>query len=544
LNSPSFSFIQSLNQAHQHLQQNENQEALDICLELLQEGSNDELALKALVQVYFSIGQAEKAIDYLSSLACLESGSLNYCQQLENVCRRYGMTTKAILAYEYFIENNQNNANGFFNFALLLKKEGQITRALDYYHQALLLNINMPEEVLVNIAIIHADNFQEDQSLTALDKALSYAPKYIPALQNKASILEGMGQLKSAELLYEAVLELDPLNVVSLTRLAFCYKHLNNIRGTTNDLIIKLNKSLNSAKTTDEDRESLLYALGKIHDDIEDYSRAFEFYKEANTFSEKRVSRYIPEEIETEFYRIKDEFNKNWFDSLNNDNKSEPIFIVGMFRSGSTLVEQILASHSSIVAGGELNYFPELSTKTIDKKIKDKTRNEISNAYLRIINLISSECKVTDKRPDNFLLIGLIKTVFPKAKFIWTIRDKADTCISNYFLQLDSNMNYANSLANLSHYYDQHIGLLNHWISIFPEDICLVNYDELILDLKNEITSVLMFLDESWEDNCLNFFQLKNNVKTASVWQVRQPLYKSSSGRSKQYEIQMKGFIE
>lgn len=543
MNSPSSSFIQSLNQAHQHLQQNEIQKALDICLELLQEGSHDEMALKALVQIYFSIGQADKAIDYLSSLACLESGSLTYCQQLENVCRRYDMTTKAILAYEYFIENNHKNANGFFNFALLLKKEGQIARALDYYEQALLLNINRPEEVLVNIAIIHADNFQEDKSLTALNKALSYDPKYIPALQNKASILEGQGDIKSAELLYRAVLEIEPLNVVSLTRLAFCYKHLSNIKGTTNDLIIKLNKSLNSPKTTDEYRENLLYALGKIHDDIEDYSKAFEFYKQANTFSEKRVSTYIPEEIETEFYRIKYEFNKSWFASLNSDNESAPIFIVGMFRSGSTLVEQILASHSSIIAGGELNYFPELSKSSIDSKMNGKTKDDISNAYLRIINLISSEYKVTDKRPDNFLLIGLIKTVFPKARFIWTMREKADTCLSNYFLQLDSSMNYANSLANLSHYYDQHIELYHHWMSIFPKDICIVNYDDLILDLKSEIVPVLTFLNEKWEEKCQKFFQLKNNVQTASLWQVRQPLYKSSSGRAKKYEMQMKGLI-
>lgn len=540
LKAPSSSFIKSLNQANQYLQQNEEQKAIDICLKLLQQGSHVEMVLKALIQIYFSIEQADKATDYLLALACFENGNLRYCEQLANVCRRYKIAAKAALAYEYFIENNPSNANGYLNFALLLKKEGQIVRALNYYNKALSLDINMPEEVLVHIAIIYAETSQEDRSLITLDKALSYNPIYVPALQNKALILEGSGDIKSAEMLYETTLELEPLNVISLTRLAYCNHHMNN---RTNTLIVRLYECLNTLELSDEDQESLFYALGKIHDDIKDYSKAFEHYQQANTFSSKRALKYIPEEVELEFSQIKHEFDRCWFDNLSGNDKHEPIFIVGMFRSGSTLIEQILASHSTIVAGGELNYFPELSKNT-SAQINGTEKDEISNAYLKIIHSISSKYAVTDKRPDNFLLIGLIKTVFPKAKFIWTIRDKADTCLSNYFLQLDSNMKYANSLLTLEHYYDQHIGLLNHWVSIFPKDICMVNYDKLVLNIKNEIAPVFTFLNKSWEDECQNFFKLKNNVKTASVWQVRQPLYKSSSGRAKHYESQLKNLIK
>ncbi len=536
LNSPSQPFIQSLNQAHQYLQQNEKQKALSICIKLLEQGGNDEIVLKALVQIYFSIEQVTKAMDCLLSLACLHMGNLTYCQQLENVCRRYNNIAKAVLAYEHFIDNNPTNANGFFNFGLLLKKEGKIKSALEHYQQALLLNIEFPEEVLVNMAVIHLENFQVSEALSKLNKALQFNPEYIPALQNKASIFEGSGKLEQAKILYEKTLKLDPKNILSISRLTFCYKHESK---NAHSLIAKSKELLNKHQLIDEDKESLLYAIGKIYDDIKDYENAFQFYQQANTLSQTRVSKYIPDQIKAKFDLVKLQFTKKWFNNLSSEHNEKPIFIVGMFRSGSTLVEQILASHPSIISGGELSYFPELAkalgvennnTVMSDKDIKKNVRQ-----YLAIRNAISSDKKVTDKRPDNFLFIGLIKTIFPKAKFIWTIRDKADTCLSNYFLQLDSSMNYANNLDNLNHYYDQHMALLVHWMSIFPEDICIVNYDKLIVDIENEITPALTFLGESWVEECKNFSQLKNHVQTASMWQVRQPLYKSSSGRAKQY---------
>ncbi len=541
LSLPPSSFIQSLDQAHQYMQRGEKKKALDICIKLLAQGANDEMALKALVQIYFSVEQVDKAVNCLLRLACLHKGDLSYCQQLENVCRRYNKMAKALSAYEYFVSNNPSNPIGFFNFALLLKKEGDFEKALDCYQKALLLNIELPEEVLVNMAIIHIENFEVDDALNKLERALTYNPMYIPALQNKASVLEGQGKLEQATKLYEAALALEPGNITSLSRLAFCYKHESNEIEKTSSLIAKSKELLDNPKLVNEKRESLLYAMGKVHDDIQNYAGAFHFYKQANYLSQSRVSKYIPIQVNEKFKQIKLEFTKEWFANLFSECDEEPIFIVGMFRSGSTLVEQILASHPSVTSGGELSYFPELANTIESKSIKmnDEFIRESVEQYLAIINTISAEQKVTDKRPDNFMFIGLIKNIFPKAKFIWTMRNKADICLSNYFLQLNSSMNYANDFSHLSHYYDQHIELYNHWMSIFPEDICLVNYDELIVNLKSEIMPVLKFIGEEWVDECEKFFLLKNHVQTASVWQVRQPLYKSSSGRANNYKSQI-----
>ena len=179
-------------------------------------------------------------------------------------------------------------------------------------------------------------------------------------------------------------------------------------------------------------------------------------------------------------------------------------------------------------------------------KIFISLENKISwmRFYLQLwLYLKNKGEQLTDKRPDNFLYLGLIKLLMPKTKIIWTTRSMLDNCLSIYFLRLGTSMSYATDLDNIIHFYQQQERLMAHWQSLFPEDILTFNYDKLIHSPKEQTKRLLSFIDLPWEDSCLNFHQYENQVKTASVWQVRRPLYNSSSGRWNNYKKNLKALL-
>jgi Sulfotransferase family len=225
----------------------------------------------------------------------------------------------------------------------------------------------------------------------------------------------------------------------------------------------------------------------------------------------------------------------------NHDTSPSPVFICGLYRSGSTLVEQILAGHSRVTAGGELDLLPTLvagiadyprSVPKADADLVAKWRD----FYLGgLPSQPAADHIVTDKRPDNFLHIGLIKTIFPNAKIVHTLRNPADNLLSLYFLHLDPSMAYALDLDDAAHWYGQYRRLMAHWKSLYGDDILDVDYDALVEDPETVVRELLDFCGLDWDPGCLEFNRRGRAVRTASVWQVREPLYKRSSGRWRNY---------
>ena len=217
-----------------------------------------------------------------------------------------------------------------------------------------------------------------------------------------------------------------------------------------------------------------------------------------------------------------------------------------MFRSGSTLVEQILASHSGVESGGELDLIPALVAriKGYPEAVAGADQATLASwrdFYLDGIGAIAGgNALVTDKRPDNFLHIGLIKTLFPDAKIVHTRRDRLDNLLSLYFLHLDPQMSYALDLADAAHWHVQYEQLMAHWKRLYPNDILDVDYDALVRSPRPVIERLLAFLCLEWEEPVLDFHRRAGAVKTASVWQVREPLHARSSGRWRNYAKQLK----
>jgi hypothetical protein len=219
-----------------------------------------------------------------------------------------------------------------------------------------------------------------------------------------------------------------------------------------------------------------------------------------------------------------------------------PLFICGMFRSGSTLAEQILAAHSQVAAGGELAFLPSLVRSELAPfpatmaTVSQARLDELAASYLDLLaRLFPHGERVTDKRPDNFLYIGLIKRLFPQARIVHTVREPLDNCLSIYFLHLDHGMSYALDLADIAHYYVQYRRLMAHWQTLYGADIFDLDYDALVREPRSTLDRLMQFCGLEWEEACLSFEQGTRAVKTASVWQVREPLYRRSSGRWRNY---------
>jgi len=279
------------------------------------------------------------------------------------------------------------------------------------------------------------------------------------------------------------------------------------------------------------------------------YSQAFEHYQKANYIDQQTLPSYDADLINNLIDTTISSFEKSDLSDLlakETSDENDPIFICGMFRSGSTLLEQILAAHTEVTAGGEFDFFhrfinyQQTPFPQIIETLSKAECEKIASDYLCAIKRAFPNSKrITDKRPDNLLYLGFIKKIFPKAKIIFTERNMLDNCLSVYFLRLGASMNYATDLHNCIHYYQQQQCLISYWQSQFGNDIFTFNYDRYVHSPESSTRALLSFLELPWDDNCLAFNQVKNSVKTASVWQVREPLYQTSSGRWKNYQQQL-----
>ncbi|MDO6445719.1 sulfotransferase [Colwellia sp. 1_MG-2023] len=534
----------SINHAITLFNSNKQQAGIKVIEEILNLEPNNVTAHQVMVKAGFQQKNHVLAEKHLLALIKIQPSTDSYFQPLIEL---YGFQKRwCDLAniYKELAAKHPTNANHQFNCGYYLKLCGKFSQAIKYYKQALSLNINDAYEVYLNIAIIYSEHLSAPQkAIDLLLIAIEKYPNQDSLKYNLANVYEQLGDKKSAFSMFQSAFSQNPKNFDALARQADIYK-INS----KEDEIVKTMKDIFSDNNIEKkDKVNIAYALGKAHDDCKDYELAASFYQKANELDQVYLPRYEPEKFEQYIDNIINTFNQDWFKATsqlsNQTPKESPIFICGMFRSGSTLCEQIIASHSKVNSGGEqeffhrsiLSDFPDFPLDVPEKFASN--RDKLLTDYLNEVKEFKSGGDLlTDKRPDNFLYLGLIKTLMPNAKIIWTKRFIFDNCLSVFFLRLGSSMSYATKIENTLHFYKQQEKLMNHWLSLFGDDILAFNYDELISEPEVNIRELISFFDLSWEESCLNFHQANNQVKTASVWQVRQPLYKGSSGRWKNYQ--------
>ena len=460
--------------------------------------------------------------------------------RLASELRRAARTEEAIAAYKRVLAIRPDLPDSWYNLALLQRQSREFDEALESYARALSLQVSKAEEVHLNRAVILSDHLHRPVEAEAeLRAALEENAAYVPAHLNLGNLMEDLGRRDEAQTAYERAIQLEPENRLALARLAT----ISSCDGLDAKLVERVQSAIADARTSWAERADLGFALAGLLDRAGRYEEAFEAARSANQASKAaagsrgKYDRQAQEDFVDASIRT---FGKP---ARSTSGAEAPVFILGMFRSGSTLVEQILGQHSRVRAAGELDLIPALARSIAgypssiggDPEI-DRWRKDYLGG---LPEQPSPRMLITDKRPENFLHVGLIKTLFPDARIVNTIRNPLDNLLSLYFLHLDPDMAYALDLADAAHWHAQYERLMAHWRATYPGDILDVNYDLLVREPRPVIEQLLGFLGLDWEDGLLDFHQARTAVKTASVWQVRQPLHDRSSGRWQNYGRQL-----
>jgi len=464
-----------------------------------------------------------------------------------------GRRMEAIGLFRQVLAEHPGASEGWYELGYLLKAEGQFEEALIAYGQALERGISRAEEVHLNRAVIYSDHLRRDEDAEReLEAALALAPTYVPALLNRGNLHEERGERAEALARYDSVVagaggSEDPhrdLRFEALARIA-------KLRPPTDvdDPLLRRLHDATAAQTGNVVRANLLFALGQVYEKLEQFDLAFDAFAKANRWLRRQ---YGSSYDRAHTLRLVNSLIGTFRSGVTSEPiapgppGAAPLFICGMFRSGSTLVEQVLAAHPQVTAGGELNWLRHLATSRLapfpeSMALSDPARDAALAGEYRanLANLFPDGIAgtyITDKRPDNFLLIGLIKRLFPTAKIIHSCRNPLDTGLSVFQQHLDLRVTgYASDLGDIGHYYGQYRRLMAHWHSLYPGSIFDFDYDEFVREPRPSLERLLGFLGLEWDDRCLEFHQLGNTVKTASYWQIRQPLSARASGRWRNY---------
>ncbi len=311
-------------------------------------------------------------------------------------------------------------------------------------------------------------------------------------------------------------------------------------------------------------RSGILFQLAAAWEKKKDYQQAFNFAEQANTFS-KRFLKYDAKEHRNASARIRQSFTRSLYQHRLDCGVTStlPVYVLGMPRSGTTLIEQIIGGHSQIFGAGELGVIPQViqglnrwerhvgSGRRYPDCIDDLTpyvTEGIANNVLKELQEYEPEAKhVIDKLPHNFENIGLIKFLFPHAKIISVRRDPRDIALSNYFTDYQAKhggMGFAYDLTQTGEQLADHNLMMHHWNTVFPGEILEINYEDVVDDLEASARKMLAYIGVDWEPAVLRFNELERSVKTASVWQVRQPIYKTSKEKWKRYQDHLAPLIQ
>jgi tetratricopeptide (TPR) repeat protein len=377
------------------------------------------------------------------------------------------------------------------------------------------------------------------EARAAFQKALKVNPRHAEALLGLGQLARAEGRFADSETYIKRALKVEP-------KLPGAWAAMNGIRRMTraDSEWLKGAEEIAASGISLWQESELRFAIGKYCDDVEDFDRAFENYKRANELLKKVApnydgqaqSKFADEMIRTHSREALARAAYGGSPSL------KPVFVLGMPRSGTSLVEQIIASHPSAKGAGELQFWLDAGRANgADLRqgvLCEPARKKLATDYLSVLTSYGPDsARVVDKATFNCDYIGLLHSVFPKARIIYMRRDPIDTCLSIYFQNFSATMTFSMDLSNLADHYRVHQRLMKHWQAALPPGTMLeVPYEELVAEQAPWTRRILDFLELDWDDRCLSFYQTERPVNTASAWQVRQKIYDRSVNRWRHYE--------
>tara|TARA_B100000029_G_scaffold495726_1_gene561053 strand:- start:58 stop:1995 length:1938 start_codon:yes stop_codon:yes gene_type:complete len=447
-----------------------------------------------------------------------------------------GQPEKAIDSFKQALKINPHYAEAYYNIGLFLYHKGNLEMALDCYNKALQIKPDYAE-VYYHMGVVLDEKDKLGRAFECYKKALQIKPDYAEVYNNLGVIHKKKGDQKRAIESYQMALRIEPFYPDA-------HRNISNMKKYTEQdhQFLQMLKMYDSQNISAEQRCKLCFALGKAYADLGDLVNSFNFLKRGNDLRKELLDYDISKDIKL-FGDIKNSYpyiRRNSLGITKRFNDPQPIFILGMPRSGTTLVEQIVSSHSEVTGAGELGYidnFGDTIVGTASQISSDKLL-EFRKTYLSELQMRSDGSPfVTDKLPHNFLHIGLICLIFPEAKIIHVKRDPAATCWSNYQMFFPGNGNgYCYDLTDLVTYYGLYQDLMQFWEGHYDNRIHPITYEELTVNQEKETKELIQYLDLEWQDACLSPQDNNRNVNTASNMQVRKKVYQGSSEQWRKYE--------
>ncbi len=430
-----------------------------------------------------------------------------------------GRIADAVPHYERALVLDPGHAGIHYNLGIALAAQGRIAEAAAHYRHAFALNANYAE-AHNNLGNLLEAQDNSVEAMAHYERAIAINPRHAEAHNNLGNICREHGQFDDALAHYGRAIAIAPAN-------AEAHFHRAEIRafhpGDTS--LVALEAMAGRDDLPANKAMFIHFALAKALEDCGDFGRAFEHLRKGNTIKRRQIHYDEPAVIRN-FRRIAGERFQAVEPRREGDPSSVPIFVLGMPRSGSTLIEQILASHPQIQGAGER------------PAVWDTGAPHDARTYLAGLPALGKgKVRIVDKLPENFLRIGLIRAILPNARIIHTMRDPIDTCVSCYSKLFTSGQHFSYDLGELGRYYRRYRDLMTHWRSVVPPGVMLdVAYEDLVDDLEGQARRMIDYCGLPWDDRCLSFHRTIRPVKTASAVQVRQPLFRSSLQRWRKYE--------
>lgn len=504
-------------------------------------------AFHTLGVIYAEIDDQPRALECLENATGLAPNYPEFRLSFAHTLEKNGLDLEAGIQYHLTCESNPDYLDGFILYGNYLKQHHRYDEALECLTHAVQL---APQDLDIfdQLGQTYLGMGNTDAALIKFDAALKKEPLRLSSLNWKGQLFQEFGQLESAIEICDKIIAIDA-NKPDGYLLKSRVKKSKPDDGLAEHLL----KFEAQTRADDSTKISINFALGKVFDDQKNYTQAFKHYAVGNALKNERLN-YSAEEDEARFSKLIETFDTTFFQKHQHlgVESNLPVIIAGMPRSATTLTEQIISSHPSVIGAGEVMFwsrtpiamplrlgtatsYPECVSQMQAEHAKDIAA--MYEATLRkIAGTNSNPQHITDKMPHNFLNVGLIALLFPNVKIIHTKRDPIDTCLSIFFQNFNDAHPYAFDLKNLGFHYQQYERIMRHWHTVLPGRILDINYADTIADPEYWSRQLIAHIGLKWDEACLSPHKLERSVKTASHWQVRQPIYKTSIERWRNYE--------